>query len=300
MIKTKSWLCGIAIALSLLLGDSRVIFAAEQTNDSLKLVQFKREVQPYLAMDNTDYQKLSEKHVEILDSLVESGKTVKVKKVPAYQPTQTDALRQVVLGDVTLRDSFLVSARGILQQKYVGRKVKYWTKFEKVLAKVADNFVSEYADICVADWEAGGLAKRLRTPQKGVGPIVAEDTELIHFVPGGSVVRRVLYRESEVNPKPQFPGGDKAYKSYLQRSVKYPAEALKKRIQGAVRVGFTVKADGSIANVKLERKVHTLLDQEALRVVKAMPKWRPGYFEGKPVPVKMTVPVQFRLVSKKK
>lgn len=288
----------VTVLLTLLPGIG-VASATENVNDSLKLVQFKREVQPYLATDNPDYQTLLQKHLGILDSLAESGKSVKVKALPAYEATQTASLRQVVLGDVTLRDTFLVSVRANLQQKYSDRKAKYWTKFEKVLLKAADNFVNEYADVCVADWEAGGLAKRLRTPDGG-GPIMAEDAELVHFVPGGSVVRRVLYRESEVNPKPQFPGGEKAYKNYLQQHVKYPAAALKKRIQGAVRVGFTVKADGTISNVKLERKVHPLLDQEALRVVKAMPKWKPGCFEGKPVPVKMTVPVQFRLVSKKK
>ena len=290
---------GMVIALFVFFLSSSEILAVESINDSLKLEQFKREVQPYLATDNEDYQVLLQRHLGILDSLASSGKNVKVKKLHAYQSTQKSALRQVILGDITLRDTFLVSVRTTLQQKYTGRKAKYWTKFEKVLIKAADNFVSEYADISVADWEAGGLAKRLRTPHGG-GPVVAEDADLIHFVPGGSVVRRVLYRESEVNPKPQFPGGEKAYKNYLQQNVKYPPAALKKRIQGAVRVGFTVKADGTISNVKLERKVHHLLDQEALRVVKAMPKWKPGYFEGKPVPVKMTVPVQFRLVSKRK
>ena len=128
---------------------------------------------------------------------------------------------------------------------------------------------------------------------------MVDDADLIPYVPGGTVVRRVLYRESEVNPKPQFPGGEKAYKAYLQQNVKYPAEAMKRKLQGAVRVGFTVKADGTISNVKLERKVHTLLDKEALRVVKAMPKWRPGYFEGKPVPVKMSLPVQFRSAAQR-
>lgn len=117
---------------------------------------------------------------------------------------------------------------------------------------------------------------------------------------GGTYMRRVLYRESEVNPKPQFRGGDVAYKKFLAQNVKYPQEAVKKRIQGSVRIGFTVNPDGSIVNVKVERKVNPLLDNEALRVVKSMPKWKPGYLEGKPVPVKMYVPVNFRLKTVKK
>lgn len=295
MMKRNGLIVKGVLLLGMILGGVNLVMASAV--DSTKLVQFKREVQPYLDTDGTYFREMMQKHIAVLDSLAQSGKTVKPKKLPSYQSVQTEALRQVVLGDVSLRDTFCISAQTHLLQKYAGRKAKYWKKFEKVLAKAADNFVSEYADACVADWEAGGLAKRLRTPA-GQGPIMVDDADLIPYVPGGTVVRRVLYRESEVNPKPQFPGGEKAYKAYLQQNVKYPAEAMKRKLQGAVRVGFTVKADGTISNVKLERKVHTLLDKEALRVVKAMPKWRPGYFEGKPVPVKMSLPVQFRLVKK--
>ena len=130
--------------------------------------------------------------------------------------------------------------------------------------------------------------------------VVGYNDEVQGDLNGGTYVRRVLYRESEVNPKPQFRGGDAAYKKYLSQTVKYPQEALKKKIQGSVRVGFTVNPDGSIVNAKVERNVDPLLDAEALRVVKSMPKWNPGKLNGEPVPVKMTVPINFRLqVSKK-
>ena len=130
--------------------------------------------------------------------------------------------------------------------------------------------------------------------------VVGYNDEVQGDLNGGTYVRRVLYRESEVNPKPQFRGGDAAYKKYLSQTVKYPQEAMKKKIQGSVRIGFTVNPDGSIVNVKVERNVDPLLDAEALRVVKSMPKWNPGKLNGEPVPVKMTVPINFRLqVSKK-
>lgn len=130
--------------------------------------------------------------------------------------------------------------------------------------------------------------------------VVGYNDEVQGSLEGGTYVRRVLYRESEVNPKPQFRGGDAAYKRFLAQNVKYPAEAMKKRIQGSVRIGFTVNPDGSIVNAKVERKVNPLLDNEALRVVKAMPKWIPGKLNGEPVPVKMYVPVNFRLKTVKK
>ena len=142
------------------------------------------------------------------------------------------------------------------------------------------------------------LVKTEPTPVKT--QVVGYNDEVQGDLNGGTYVRRVLYRESEVNPKPQFIGGDAAYKKYLSQSVKYPQEALKKKIQGSVRVGFTVNPDGSIVNAKVERSVNPLLDAEALRVVKSMPKWNPGKLDGQPVPVKMTVPINFRLqVSKK-
>lgn len=130
--------------------------------------------------------------------------------------------------------------------------------------------------------------------------VVGYNDEVQGNLNGGTYVRRVLYRESEVNPKPQFKGGDAAYKKYLAQNVKYPQEAMKKRIQGSVRIGFTVNPDGSIVNAKVERKVNPLLDNEALRVVKAMPKWNPGKLNGEPVPVKMYVPVNFRLQTVKR
>ena len=142
-------------------------------------------------------------------------------------------------------------------------------------------------------------------PMQGEVPVknsvvVGYNDEVQGNLNGGTYVRRVLYRESEVNPKPQFKGGDAAYKKYLAQNVKYPQEAMKKRIQGSVRIGFTVNPDGSIVNAKVERKVNPLLDNEALRVVKAMPKWTPGKLNGEPVPVKMYIPVGFRLQTVKK
>lgn len=138
------------------------------------------------------------------------------------------------------------------------------------------------------------------SPTKQQQAVVGYNDEVQGNLEGGTYVRRVLYRESEVNPKPQFHGGDAAYKKYLAQNVKYPAEAMKKRIQGSVRIGFTVNPDGSIVNAKVERKVHSLLDNEALRVVKSMPKWIPGRIDGNPVPVKMYIPVNFRLKTVKK
>lgn len=99
---------------------------------------------------------------------------------------------------------------------------------------------------------------------------------------------------------PQFPGGERALLRFLQENVKYPPEAVKDSIQGKVIVQFLVEKTGEIGEVKVVRSVHVLLDNEAVRVTKALPKFSPGRENGKAVSVWYTMPVTFRLQDKKK
>ena len=80
----------------------------------------------------------------------------------------------------------------------------------------------------------------------------------------------------KVEKKAEFPGGHKKLMEYLRGNIKYPEQALAKSIEGKVYVKFTVKKDGSIDDVKIIRSTDSLLDEEAIRVVKNMPKWIPG------------------------
>ena len=96
-----------------------------------------------------------------------------------------------------------------------------------------------------------------------------------------------------VEDMPEFPEGD--VKHYLAEHVRYPEEAKKQGVEGVVFVRFIIKPDGSLTDVKVLRPVHPLLDAEALRVVREMPRWKPGRQDGKPVRVFYSVPVEFRL-----
>ena len=98
-----------------------------------------------------------------------------------------------------------------------------------------------------------------------------------------------------VEVMPQYPGGMPELMQYLAKNIKYPVQAQKKGIEGRVTVRFIVEKDGSISNVTVVRHIHPLLDKEAVRVIKAMPKWSPGMLNGKPVRVKFNIPVAFRL-----
>ena len=98
-----------------------------------------------------------------------------------------------------------------------------------------------------------------------------------------------------VEEMPSFPGGQGALMAFLSSNIKYPVVAQENGVQGRVIVGFVVEKDGSISDVKVMRSVDPSLDREAQRVVKAMPKWKPGKQNGSAVRVKYTVPVVFRL-----
>lgn len=98
-----------------------------------------------------------------------------------------------------------------------------------------------------------------------------------------------------VEKMPEFPGGQGELLKYLARSVKYPVIAQENGIQGRVTASFIVEKDGSIRDLEVLRGVDPSLDNEAIRILSAMPKWTPGQQRGHDVAVKYTVPVTFRL-----
>ena len=99
-----------------------------------------------------------------------------------------------------------------------------------------------------------------------------------------------------VEKAPEFPGGQKALFKYLSENVKYPVMAQENGIQGKVVCQFVVNRDGSIVDIEVVRSAgDPSLDKEAVRVIKSMPKWKPGKHSGKTVRVKFTLPVNFRL-----
>lgn len=97
---------------------------------------------------------------------------------------------------------------------------------------------------------------------------------------------------------PYFRGGDRALMEYLQTHVKYPPEAVKDSIQGCVIVQLLIERNGEVREVKLVRPVHELLDNEAIRVCKALPKFFPGRRGGETVAMWLTLPITFKLEGK--
>lgn len=99
-----------------------------------------------------------------------------------------------------------------------------------------------------------------------------------------------------VEEMPEFNGGQLAMMEFLMNNMKYPQAAVKAKQQGKAVVGFVVRKDGTVSDVHITKSAgHAVLDEEAIRVVKAMPAWKPGKQKGEPVNVKYYVPITFRL-----
>jgi len=102
-----------------------------------------------------------------------------------------------------------------------------------------------------------------------------------------------------VEKMPLFNGGNEELYSYLSKHIKYPDEAKLKGVQGTVFVTFIIERDGSVSHVKILRGIGSGCDEEAFRVVESMPKWTPGYQDGKPVRVSFNLPVKYKLAKEK-
>lgn len=123
------------------------------------------------------------------------------------------------------------------------------------------------------------------TPQQGFRFLAEPDNDSIYQI---------------VEQMPKFPGGESALMEYVSKNVVYPEEAKEKEIQGRVFIGFVVEKDGSIGEVKVLRGIGGGCDEEAVRVIKGMPKWKPGMQKGKPVRVSYQIPIYFKLDTPQK
>jgi TonB family protein len=119
--------------------------------------------------------------------------------------------------------------------------------------------------------------------------IVSEKKE-----PGAEIYANdTIYHIVEVNP--EYPGGQAEMRNFLQANLIYPEKAMDEGAEGTVFTSFVVEPNGEITNVQIIRGVNEDLNQEAVRVVKQMQKWTPGNHEGKPVRVRLHLPVKFVL-----
>lgn len=126
---------------------------------------------------------------------------------------------------------------------------------------------------------------------------VDQETIIEDFVPFAMEEEEVEEMEifTVVESMPGYPGGDAARMKFLQENIKYPQMARESGIQGTVYATFVVEIDGSVTDVRILRGIGGGCDEEAIRVIEAMPNWNPGMQRGKPVRVQFTMPIRFTL-----
>ena len=128
---------------------------------------------------------------------------------------------------------------------------------------------------------------------------VAQDEVIEEYVYEAPEIEEEEIQEEEVflsvEENPEFPGGPAKLLEYVQKNLKYPLMARESDIQGRVFVGFVVEKDGSISNVRVLRGIGGGCDEEAVRVVQSLPKFKPGKQRGNPVRVQYTLPIVFKL-----
>lgn len=117
---------------------------------------------------------------------------------------------------------------------------------------------------------------------------------------GNSDVKQVTEEDpnkifTSVEQNPEFPGGEAAFGKYLQKNMRYPAVAKENNVQGKVFLQFVVEKDGSITDIKVVRGIGSGCDDEAMRVLKNSPHWKPGIQNGRAVRVYYTIPISFTL-----
>ncbi len=100
---------------------------------------------------------------------------------------------------------------------------------------------------------------------------------------------------SMVEEMPEFPGGEEAMLQYIADNLKYPGRARRQKVEGRVVIRFVIDEEGNVTNVEAVKSLHPDCDKAALKVVKNMPRWKPGRQKGKPVRVFYMLPIRFQL-----
>jgi TonB family protein len=220
-----------------------------------------------------------------------NGDTVKTKaEASYYRVVQTNDKRRIAIkydsSDFKLEE---ISYRK--DKSRTGEGDSVWWKygsfrewFPSGLLKVEGSYIFDRLHDNLKTYYQNGIVRRndiyyIDTLRQG--HCYAQDSSEIAYFP---------YQEN-----PEFQGGQAEMFKYLANTIVYPEDSRRTNVEGMVYVGFVVNKEGEIVDVKIKRGVSKLLDKEAIRVVKSMPKWKAGKLDGELVRVAYTLPIKFRL-----
>ena len=130
------------------------------------------------------------------------------------------------------------------------------------------------------------------TEDQPAKPVEKSDMSKVDMKPDRNGVYQI------VEEMPQFPGGETKLMEHIAKNLTYPQEARDKGIEGRVFVAMVIEKDGSVSNVKVLRGIGGGCDEEAVRVISALPKWKPGKINGEPVRESYQIPINFKLTEK--
>ena len=201
-------------------------------------------------------------------------------------------------GELQLSQGNMIGEGDFTNQALVGRSFLFVTQRSVVDTEAGDKAALEVVTgmLPMPDEITPELLQRLAVASNVDVLTSAQGNAAAPIVPASQFLSDgEVYDLNAVQEQPSFPGGMERMYEYMGRTQKYPDAEYEAGIQGKVTVQFTVDKDGSIREVKLLRGVSEGLDQEALRIVRSMPKWIPGKLDGRPVKCRFNLPITFKL-----
>ena len=245
--------------------------------------------------DDTEKQELCEALNEIAKAYAEARERLSMnkfnKQLGQLDSQQIEAIREAV------------PVRVIGVGEYMDVELAVWEDNSGSSERVEDLEINNaFVETCMLkldDWRGiqSYLDDFMETPvelisiQDQMGWNEQVEEEMVDITPSEQEIFQI------VEEMPQFPGGEAKLMEYIGKNIKYPQKARETGIQGRVFISFVVEPDGSVSNVKLLRGIGGGCDEEAMRVVKSMPKWKPGKQRGKAVRVSYQIPVFFKLTE---
>ncbi len=247
-----------------------------------------------VAFANPDVERVAEKVETESQAVVEKAKAdvAGVETVAEQQSAEKQ--------EVADEQAKTVSVKGVVVQKEDGNPivgVAVTVRGTKIGAVTdvdgkfhIDNVpVGSWIDVFMIDCEIGSLQVTEQNASN-LHFVIAYDGPSSSKSPGSDAF-------DVVEEMPVYPGGMPAMMDFFNKNMKYPKEAFDAKQEGRVIAQFVVEKDGSITDAHIVKSVSPALDAEALRIVNAMPNWTPGRQNGKPVRVKYTVPISFKLTG---
>ena len=163
-------------------------------------------------------------------------------------------------------------------------------KFLEMVAKKDEEVQKDEPPVKIDEIKDQQISDENRKGDADAAPVVAEPV-----ITEAPVVENKVFQV--VEQMPEFPGGDEAMMKFIQKNIQYPDMERENDIQGRVVVGFVVNEDGSLTEIGVKKGVSSGIDKEAIRVVKLLPKFKPGKQQGKTVRVAFVLPIMFKLAS---